>query len=148
MSFNQVAKKKKRGRPSKTLDMATVIELVKDGRKDQEIAEEMGVSVRKLRSFRKENGIPPAAGHGGARRGAGRKRHSGGVYAFMERQQAIDSRVNSIDAGLRVGRHGMYDDHWLKWAGSVFKFDQDLNQYVCIEQGFGLLAVIRRLPGL
>jgi len=50
MSFNQVAKKK-RGRPSKKLDMARVVELVKSGKKDQEIAEEMGVSVRKLRSF-------------------------------------------------------------------------------------------------
>jgi len=143
MSCNQVAKKK-RGRPSKKLDMAKVVELVKGGKKDQEIAEEMGVSVRTLRSFRKEKGISPGGGHGGARPRARRKRHLGGVLAYMERQQAIDSRINSIDAGLPVGKHGMYYDHWLKWADSAFKFDRDLRQYVCIEQGFGLPTVIRQ----
>jgi len=143
MSVNQVAKKK-RGRPSKKIDVAKVIELVKSGKKDKVIAEEMGVSVRKLRSFRKENGILPAVGHGGVRPGAGWKRRSDGVYAFMERQQAIDSKVNSMDAGLRVGKHGLYDGHCLKWAGSAFKFDRDLKQYVCIQQGFGLPAVIRQ----
>jgi hypothetical protein len=143
MPVNQAAKKK-RGRPSKKLDMAKVIELVKKGKKDQEIADELGVSVRKLRSFRKENGILPAVRHGGARPGAGRKRRVGGVLAYMKRQQAVDSLVNSIDAGIRVGRFSIYDSHLLKWASSAFKFDWDRKQYVGIEQGLGLPAAIRQ----
>ena len=137
MSFNQAAIKK-RGRPQKIIDLVKVLELEKDGKTDQEIAEEMVVSVRKLRSFRKENGIQPAAGHGGVRQGAGRKSFSDG---YMMRQQAIDARINSIDAGLRMGRC-LFNDQWLRWAADAFKYDQDLGQYIS-KAGCSIPAVIK-----
>ena len=143
-TVNQAAKNNKCGRPGKKLDLARVLELVKSGKKDQEMAEEMGVSVRKVRSFRKEYGIAPVVGHGGARRGVGRKKFSAGPNdAYMMRQQAIDARVNSIDAGLRMGKLGMYESHWLKWAGSAFEYNKDQKQYVSKLQGFGIPGTIK-----
>ena len=144
MSLNQAAKKKC-GRPKKNIDLSRVIELMKKGKTDQEIAVELGVSVRTFRTFRKEYGIPPTVGHGGARQGAGRKKITGGPYdPYMERQQAIDARVNSIDARLRVGKRDIYDAQWLKWAGSAYEFNQGQKQYVCNIHGFGLPAAIRQ----
>ncbi|BAF58346.1 hypothetical protein PTH_0165 [Pelotomaculum thermopropionicum SI] len=145
MSSNQAATKK-RGRPKKNIDLVRVLELERAGKTDQEIAGELGVSVRTFRSFRKKHGIAPAAGWGGARRGAGRKEFSGGSHdesdAYMERQQAIDARVNSIDAGLRAGRFNLTFDQWLKWAGSVFKYSKERGVYTS-EEGLGIPAVIR-----
>ena len=115
-------------------------------RTDREIAGELGVSVRTFRSFRKKYGIAPAAGWGGARRRAGRKEFSGGSHdvdnAYMERQQAIDARVNSIDAGLRIGRFNLAFEHWLKWAGSAFSYSKERGVYTS-EEGLGIPAVIR-----
>lgn len=147
MSSNQAAKKK-RGRPRKKIDPARVSELVRAGKTDQEIAGELDVSVRTFRTFRKEHGIPPAKGHGGTRPGAGRKKTTGSPYdLFMERQQAIDARVNSIDAGLRVGRDWLYGDHWLKWAGSAFKYDKGLGRYASKIAGFGIPIAIGQRRG-
>ena len=147
MSSNQAAEKK-RGRPQKNIDKVRVLELEKAGKTDQEIAEEMRVSVRKLRSFRKENGIQPATGHGGARRGAGRKSFSGSSYdAYMEHQQAIDARVNSIEAGLRTGKFDLSNDQWLRWAASAFEYDQGLGQYTS-KAGCGIPAVINYYKGV
>ncbi len=144
MSSNQAAIKK-RGRPQKNIDPASVLELVRAGKTDQEIAGELDVSVRTFRAFRKEHGIPSAKGHGGARLGAGRKKFTGGPYdPYMERQQAIDVKVNSIDAGLRVGRDCLYGNHWLKWAGSAFEYDKDLGHYVSKILGFGIPAVVKQ----
>jgi hypothetical protein len=144
MSLNQVAKKKC-GRPQKNIDMTKVLELVKAGKTDQEIVCELDVSARSFRTFRKKHGISSAAGHGGTRRGAGRKKFTGDPGdEYMRRQQAIDAKVNSLDAGLRIGRLGIHNDQWLKWAGSAFEFDYDLRQYVCKLAGFGIPAVIRQ----
>lgn len=125
MSSNQVAINK-RGRPQKNIELAKVIELVKAGKADQETVGELDVSVRTFRTFRKNHGISPAAGHGGTRRGAGRKKFTYCPDEYMERQQAIDARVNSIDAGIRIGKCGIYDDHWLKWASSAFEYDHEI----------------------
>ena len=145
MTFNQVATNK-RGRPQKNIDLAGVLELVKAGKTDQEIAVKLDVSVRTLRTFRKKNGISPSAGHGGVRRGAGRKIFTGGPGdEYIKRQQAIDAKVNSIDAGLRIGRRDIYNNNqWLKWASSAFEFDHDRRQYICRSPGFGIPAAIRQ----
>lgn len=122
-----------------------MLELVSAEKTDQEIAGELGVSVRTLRTFRKEHGILSAIGHGGARRGAGKKRISGGPYEpYMERQQAIDARVNSVDARLRVGRDCLCSDQWLRWAGSAFEYDKGMGRYVSRIAGFGIPAVVRQ----
>ena len=143
MSLNQVAINK-RGRPQKNIELAKVIELVKTGRTDQEIACDLDVSVRTLRTFRKKHGIPPATGHGGTRQGAGRKKSTDCPDGYMERQQAIDARVNSIDAGIRVGKCGIHNDQWLQWAGSAYEFDHNRRQYICRSPGFGIPMAIRQ----
>ncbi|WP_027364304.1 helix-turn-helix transcriptional regulator [Desulfotruncus alcoholivorax] len=143
MPHNQAAKKK-RGRPQKNIDLARVFELLQAGKTDREIAAELDVSVRTFRSFRKKYNIPPAAGHGGARRGAGRKKFTCGTYdPYMERQQAIDAKVNSIDAGLRVGKRGIYKDGWLRLAGSAYEYDKSLGQYTSKIPGCGIPAAIK-----
>ncbi|WP_449240375.1 DNA-binding protein [Desulfoscipio gibsoniae] len=144
MSLNQAAIKK-RGRPKKNIDSARVLALVAAGKTDHEIAGELDLSVRTLRAFRKEHGISSAIGHGGARRGAGRKKFTSGPYdPYMERQQAIDARVNSVDARLRVGRDCLCGDQWLKWAGSAFEYNRSLGRYVSKIAGFGVPAVVRQ----
>lgn len=144
MSFIQVAKKKC-GRPQKNIDITKVLKLVKEGKTEQEIACELKVSVRTFRNFRKKHGISPAVGHGGTRRGVGRKRVTGGPGdECMKRQQAIDARVNSIDVGLRIGKRDIYNDQWLKWAGSAFEFDYDQRQYISKSPGFGIPTAIRQ----
>lgn len=141
MSFNQAAIRK-RGRPQKNIDLTSVLEMEKAGKTDQEIAGELSVSVRTFRTFRKEHDIAPAAGHGGKRQGAGSKKFTGGPREpYMERQQAIDTRVNSIDAGLRIGRLSLSNDQWLKWARSVFKYNKEQGVYTS-EAGLGIPAVI------
>jgi len=142
MPLNQDVKKK-RGRPSKNIDLARVLELEKTGKTDSEIAGELGVSVRTFRSFRKKHGIAPGAGWGGSRRGAGRKRLDDDSYGelFMERQQAIDARVNSFDAGIRTGRFNLTFEQWLRWAGSVFRYSKERGVYTS-EAGLGIPAVI------
>jgi len=143
MSSNQAATKK-RGRPQKNIDPASVLEPVKAGKTDQEIASELDVSVRTLRTFRKEQNISSARGHGGIRPGAGRKKFTGGPYdPYMERQQATDARVNSIDAGLRVGGC-LYGDQWLRWAASAYEYDKGLGLYVSKVKGCGIPKFIRQ----
>jgi len=141
---NNQAAKKKCGRPQKNIDLVRVFELLQAGKTDREIADELNVSVRTFRGFRKKHNIPPAAGHGGARQGAGRKKITGGPYdPYMERQQAIDVKANSIDAGLRVGKRGIYKDGWLRWAGSAFEYDKSLGQYTSKISGCGIPAAIK-----
>lgn len=135
MPFNQAAIKK-RGRPQKNIDLDRVLELGKAGKADQEIADELGVSVRTFRTFRKEHCIPPAVGHGGARQGAGRKKFDSDPSEYMERQQVIDAKINSIDAGLRT-RASMNKKQWFKWARSVFKYDKEQGVYTS-EAGYGI----------
>ena len=143
MSSNQAAIKK-RGRPGKSIDLTKVLELEKARKADQEIADELGVSVRTFRTFRKEHGISPAVGHGGVRQGAGRKSFSGGLCGdgYMMRQQVIDARANTIDAGLRMGgKFTLSNEQWLKWAGSAFKYNKEQGVYTS-GAGLGIPTLI------
>jgi len=122
---NQAAKKK-RGRPQKNIDLVMVLELEKTEKTDSEIADELGVSVRTFRMFRKEHGIAPAVGHGGARRGAGRKSVAGpktrtpwrGKANWPAAVAATRRTISSRDAALWCGQEYEYV------SPGLYRFDE------------------------